>query len=115
MKSKEVTADATASGDGWIDDAHDKKPFANDAKDESRKGAGSDGTGRSARRAMYIPKRLIVTVLLGLGMLLVYAMRTNVGTLAVMILDLQAVDKLESAYVILNVSVALLRTTMNKN
>ncbi|KAL4225055.1 hypothetical protein ACF0H5_015749 [Mactra antiquata] len=44
----------------------------------------------------YVPKRYIVTVLLGLGMLLVYAMRTNVGVTVVMILDERAFEKVGS-------------------
>lgn len=51
----------------------------------------------------YIPKRLIVTVLLGLGMLLVYAMRTNVGVTVVMILDEQAYAKVGTVDAIFNI------------
>ena len=41
----------------------------------------------------YIPKRYIVTFLTALGMLLTYAMRTNVGVTVVMILDELAHEK----------------------
>ena len=41
----------------------------------------------------YIPKRYIVTFLTALGMLLTYAMRTNIGVTVVMILDELAHEK----------------------
>jgi len=52
----------------------------------------------------YVPKRIIVTFLLGLGMLLVYAMRTNIGVTVVMILDQSASAKVPSIDAYLNVS-----------
>ncbi|XP_052801015.1 vesicular glutamate transporter 1-like [Mya arenaria] len=66
-----------------------------------------DGTlkmeGRASARCFPVPKRVIVTMLLGLGMMLVYAMRTNVGVMVVMILDEQAYEKLESVEAIMNI------------
>ena len=44
----------------------------------------------------YIPKRHIVTFLTAVGMLLTYAMRTNVGVTVVMILDELAHEKVET-------------------
>jgi hypothetical protein len=52
----------------------------------------------------YIPKRLIVTFMLGLGLLLVYAMRTNVGVMVVMILDDRAFEKVGTIDAKINVS-----------
>lgn len=54
--------------------------------------------------SFYIPKRYIVTFLTALGMLLVYAMRTNVGVTVVMILDDMAHEKVSSAKDIHDVS-----------
>ena len=53
---------------------------------------------------VYIPKRYIVTCLLGVGMLFVYAMRTNVGVTVVMILDERAHEKVGTIDAILKVS-----------
>ena len=39
-----------------------------------------------------IPKRLIVTALLGMGVPLIHATRTNVGTLAEMMLDERSIE-----------------------
>ena len=52
----------------------------------------------------YMPKRYIMTFLIALGMLLTFAMRTNVGVTVVMILDEQAHEKVESAHDIHEVS-----------
>ena len=41
----------------------------------------------------YIPKRYVVTFLTGMGMLVTYCMRTNIGVAAITILDLQAHTK----------------------
>lgn len=77
------------------------KSNENDAlKDENAQCKGETPTVNSgnSRRFMiscpcYVPKRLIQTILLGFGMLLLYAMRTNVGVLVVMILSDNASEK----------------------
>jgi len=51
----------------------------------------------------YVPKRLIVTALLGIGLMLVYAMRTNLGVTVVMILDEKAYEKVGSTNAIVKV------------
>lgn len=43
--------------------------------------------GNSSPRWCYIPVRYIVTVLAGIGMMLVYAMRINLGVTVILILD----------------------------
>lgn len=52
----------------------------------------------------YIPKRVIVTFLLGIGLLLVYSMRTNVGVTVVIILDERAYEKVGTLDTIVDVS-----------
>ncbi|KAK3103573.1 hypothetical protein FSP39_020244 [Pinctada imbricata] len=54
---------------------------------------GSDRGFRSQGCCCYFPKRYLITLLTGFGMLLVYSMRTNVGIAAITILDLQAHTK----------------------
>lgn len=68
----------------------------------------ASGNSRAKRKmgdAFYIPKRVIVTVLMGLGMLLVYGMRTNVGVTVIMILDEKAHEKVGTLHAVFNVSV----------
>lgn len=60
-----------------------------------REGRG-DGCGKGRGGVWYIPRRYIVTLLLGLGMLLVYAQRTNLGVTVVMILDVTAHEKVDT-------------------
>ncbi|KAH3802762.1 hypothetical protein DPMN_156444 [Dreissena polymorpha] len=95
MKSTKDSGDTLTDGDSSIDDANVTTPFANNDKDEFRTGihwARSEGIGRSAGWAMNIPKRLIVTALLGMGVPLIHATRTNVGTLAEMMLDERSIE-----------------------
>ena len=57
-------------------------------------------------KEFYIPKRWIVTFLSGLGLLLVYSMRTNVGVMVVMILDERAYEKVGTIDAMINVSLS---------
>lgn len=81
----------------------DNEPESNECKSKLDDGGSADGdlsNGKtsdefrpSTSKICYIPKRMVVTAMLGLGMLLVYAMRTNVGVTVVMILHERAFEK----------------------
>lgn len=71
------------------------------------KGKTSDKFRPSTSKICYIPKRMVVTVMLGLGMLLVYAMRTNVGVTVVMILHERAFEKVGTLDASAHVSIRL--------
>lgn len=77
------------------ENGHDCKQTAaaTETRAEGKKGTQKSAAGWTLRCPCYIPKRLIVTMLLGAGMLLVYSMRTNVGVTVVMILDERAYSK----------------------
>ncbi|OWF54203.1 hypothetical protein KP79_PYT18947 [Mizuhopecten yessoensis] len=45
----------------------------------------------------YVPRRYVTSFLTGLGMLLVYAMRTNIGLTAITLLDTSSPAKVEDA------------------
>lgn len=68
-----------------------------------------DGSSSSTKQrawrstTCYIPKRVIVTFLLGIGLLLVYSMRTNVGVTVVIILDERAYEKVGTMDTIVDV------------
>lgn len=73
----------------------DKKDMNEDSDDEDRAEMLSKhimcGRCRPCRRSCptvcYVPKRFIVTILTGIGMMLVYAMRTNLAVTVILILD----------------------------
>lgn len=52
----------------------------------------------------YFPRRYLTSLLAGLGMLLVYAMRTNIGMTAITLLDERSPEKVGTVEAIINVS-----------
>ena len=59
-----------------------------------------DTLKNNQRSVFYIPRRYIITFMLGFGMLLIYSMRTNVGVTVVMILDEAPHEKIGPAHLI---------------
>ena len=91
MSEREPDSDSTETG--TIQDL-----FKNIPEDDinSQYEADSSSSKRTLFQCCYVPKRHILTCLTAIGMLLTFAMRTNVAVTVVMILDEEAHEKVHT-------------------
>ncbi|KAL3842885.1 hypothetical protein ACJMK2_020860, partial [Sinanodonta woodiana] len=70
----------------------DRKPNENEGSDD-KKNVLDGAESFSAPTGCYIPRRHLISFLVGVAMMLIYAMRTNVGVTVITILDKRANEK----------------------